>query len=570
MLLNNKGFAISGILYPIFILFLVFILGILGILGTNKINLDRIKKEIEMELNGENLDPYFVVVGSDIDVQAGYAFDLLDGITAYDYTDKLLGDEQIDAVSIPTFNYSALGNYVVSYQVSDNSGRTTEMTRNIHVTALAAKPFAYNGLPQNTTLSAGTYKVELWGAQGGNDGYQPLSGKGAYTAGNITINASTKIDILVGQSGNSTRTAKFNGGGYGGLPAGSLSGGGATDIRVADTNKYRYIRNYINGSTANTRNHWVEIEVYDITGVNVALNKTVTSSVEPDPLRPNSWVTDGNKDTANWTSHNSGLQWVEIDLGAEYEIGYVKVWHYYGDARTYYASKTIMYDTIRGNAFTIFDSAWAGVYPESAAGLTSNVTDWNIYDAIKRRIMVAGAGGGTATGQYNSSGVGSNSLGLTGQDGSYYAGHGDVSQYGKGGTQIAGGIAGLNIYSGTGTNSPGRFGIGGNSDSTSSSIGSGGGGGGYYGGGAGGATGSAGAGNGAGGGSSFISGFTGCNAIGAEGVHTGQPNHYSGLVFTNAQMIGGTSTMPDPISGTQTGNDGDGYAKITPLVIVNY
>jgi hypothetical protein len=43
------------------------------------------------------------------------------------------------------------------------------------------------------------------------------------------------------------------------------------------------------------------------------------------------------------------------------------------------------------------------------------------------------------------------------------------------------------------------------------------------------------------GGSSFISGYTGCNAISESStenniIHTGQPNHYSGCVFTNSVM----------------------------------
>ena len=38
---------------------------------------------------------------------------------------------------------------------------------------------------------------------------------------------------------------------------------------------------------------------------------------------------------------------------------------------------------------------------------------------------------------------------------------------------------------------------------------------------------------GGGGGSSFISGHFGSNAVDEDGNHTGQPNHYSGLTFSN-------------------------------------
>ncbi len=70
------------------------------------------------------------------------------------------------------------------------------------------------------------------------------------------------------------------------------------------------------------------------------------------------------------------------------------------------------------------------------------------------------------------------------------------------------------------------------------------------------------------GGSSFISGHTGCNAISESStssniIHTGQPNHYSGYVFTNTVMKAGNEVMPSPTGGTETGHSGNGYCKIT-------
>ncbi|MDT4867499.1 hypothetical protein FQZ97_1024130 [compost metagenome] len=47
----------------------------------------------------------------------------------------------------------------------------------------------------------------------------------------------------------------------------------------------------------------------------------------------------------------------------------VKVWHYYADGRTYYATKTeVSVDGTNWN--TIFDSATSGTYPETSAGKT--------------------------------------------------------------------------------------------------------------------------------------------------------------------------------------------------------
>lgn len=69
-------------------------------------------------------------------------------------------------------------------------------------------------------------------------------------------------------------------------------------------------------------------------------------------------------------------------------------------------------------------------------------------------------------------------------------------------------------------------------------VGGGGGGGGYFGGSGGGSLKltSRRQGEGGGGGSGFVSGLSGCNAVDASGRLTGQPNHYSGLIFKNAGM----------------------------------
>lgn len=90
-----------------------------------------------------------------------------------------------------------------------------------------------------------------------------------------------------------------------------------------------------------------------------------------------------------------------------------------------------------------------------------------------------------------------------------------------------------------------------------------GGGGGYYAGGSGNHVGGS-------GGSSFISGHSGCDAIKESStenaiVHTGQPNHYSGLVFTDTQMIDGAHTMPSPKGGLEAGHLGDGACIVTQL-----
>ncbi len=111
--------------------------------------------------------------------------------------------------------------------------------------------YGYTGGVQSFTVPAtGTYKLEVWGAQGGGAGSADTSdarkvgGKGGYSYGNVALAAGQTIYIVVGgQGGYGTQSnaapgvaGGYNGGGNGGgqTPAGSYkgggSGGGATHI----------------------------------------------------------------------------------------------------------------------------------------------------------------------------------------------------------------------------------------------------------------------------------------------------------------------------------------------------
>ncbi len=197
--------------------------------------------------------------------------------------------------------------------------------------------------------------------------------------------------------------------------------------------------------------------------------------------------------------------------------------------------------------------------------------DWNTFEGLKSRIMVA------AGGTYGVSGGG-----LTGYTSKLINGGGAV--HGTGASQTSGGTALENATNGT-------FGKGGTGYVSYPEVpnfnDAFGGSGGYYGGG-GGYGGAAQAyaihyGQG-GSGSSFISGHNGCDAIEEESsinniMHTGNPNHYSDFIFLNTKMIDGEGylwqekkenleRMPNPQGGYYElgkGHLGNGYARITFL-----
>ena len=100
--------------------------------------------------------------------------------------------------------------------------------------------FNYTGSEQTYTVPAnGYYKVEAWGAQGGNSG-----GKGAYTYGEVYLKKGTNLYIQVGGQGSNNPAGVLQsvaggyngGGGTEGQNCCSRSfgtGGGATDIRLS-------------------------------------------------------------------------------------------------------------------------------------------------------------------------------------------------------------------------------------------------------------------------------------------------------------------------------------------------
>jgi len=98
--------------------------------------------------------------------------------------------------------------------------------------------YDYTGEYQTFTAPySGYYKIELWGAQGGTADSYGKGGTGAYTKGEIYLNAGDNLYVYVGAQG-SKISGGWNGGGdgYNSSYAG-LGGGGATDIRLVPTSE---------------------------------------------------------------------------------------------------------------------------------------------------------------------------------------------------------------------------------------------------------------------------------------------------------------------------------------------
>jgi len=113
--------------------------------------------------------------------------------------------------------------------------------------------FDYTGSAQEfNVLCPGTYKLEVWGAQGGSATYETTThtgGYGGYTVGNVNLNYNEKLYIYVGGKGQSVEYVNsrvtyddvkgYNGGGAAGYSSNTdkraavAGGGGATHIATS-------------------------------------------------------------------------------------------------------------------------------------------------------------------------------------------------------------------------------------------------------------------------------------------------------------------------------------------------
>ena len=202
--------------------------------------------------------------------------------------------------------------------------------------------------------------------------------------------------------------------------------------------------------------------------------------------------------------------------------------------------------------------AWSGG-GSTDIRLTIHTEEWDNFDSRKSRIMVAASGGGSISYYLPQNGKPGGTLkgfaGTTKTD--FSSMDGEAATFG---IQTKGGLNGTGSHT---RQTPNYIGFGYIPVSNNDMNGAGNG---YYAGGKGnhgnctvgvGATGSC-----------FISGYPGCDAIkelSTENAiaHTGQPNHYSGLVFTDTEMIDGAHPMPSPYGGTEIGHSGDGACVIS-------
>ena len=150
---------------------------------------------------------------------------------------------------------------------------------------------------------------------------------------------------------------------------------------LVKVSKYmRYIDVGMSGNSQNAGNHICELEVYDVNGVNRALGVVPTAikgTLFEDGTNITRYAsTDGDTSSTKYTEITGKDAIYRYDLGAIYEIDYVKLWRYYADNRKYY--KTFVYGRA-GNrvvdglndkelCYKFHDYKRDGIYEETSSG----------------------------------------------------------------------------------------------------------------------------------------------------------------------------------------------------------
>ena len=250
---------------------------------TNEENVIRLEKQIPiMNEEGKNLTPYTFTINNTCNSMMAYSLNLeeLEGSTlASKYIMTMVNDKAyVNMASLSSVdNYYAnsvesrvlatgsLGpnasiNYSLRLWMDEATPMTTDAMNKsfrskVVVVATPTKivDFDYTGTEQVFTAPvSGTYKLETWGAQGGNTTsnfnnitISKIGGYGGYSLGNVNLNENDILYINIGQKGEATISSTtnenngcgvsktYNGGGSGfasNCIDSAGSGGGATHV----------------------------------------------------------------------------------------------------------------------------------------------------------------------------------------------------------------------------------------------------------------------------------------------------------------------------------------------------
>ena len=430
--------------------------------------------------------------------------------------------------------------------------------------------FSYTGTVQEIELVPGTYKLQCWGAQGGeNPAYSTYGitsqygGKGGYSEGILTLTSPTTLYIFVGgQPSTSSTNGGWNGGGGGSGTSqyGQTSdanygqgytklgrGGGATDIALV-TSTMSYSSYRTNRSSASYLSRFI-VAGGGSGGYSAVkrIDATTTSYT---------WTELGTIDLSNSSGTINGYSYTRVNTTASSSTYYTQINFTNGNPFTNGDYVRLTFNCTSDGTTLYSRTYWTGsgtgtnnVYSNS----TSNPIefDYNYSEPPVSgqylRIQTWITGGTTyATGTIKIE-IRQTTTSTEVQS-TLYAGSG----YAGGGTNGIGSISYLGAYNSAGTG--GGFGYGSNQSTTNYRWCGPCGGGGWYGGGSGYSDTTTNALGYSGGGSGFVN-------IAANAQY--RPTDYTGLELDSGATYAGNTSFPSTSGSTETGHSGNGYARIT-------
>ena len=285
--MNNKGFAITGFIYTIFIIFIVIMVAILNMFNARKNILDKLKNGVQDEVNNKsalsNMQT-FEIDGNIAEFKAykssfyrvklkSRSFSADGGIVTFDiYLNK---DEIL---------------YMKNNAVSTKDNGATEANTDIVISfdknfasekIIASASDVPDGVVKNYVVQTMNNRRIL------NSNIQLFANKGEKNI--VEINAITK--------------AKIN----------------------EDLNRVRYIKDCVHGGDGSYPNSWAELKVY-VSGVNIAKGIIPTLSSSVTSSNPAKYMTDDNIHSYTKVS-TSDEACAIIDLGKSYNVDSIQIIH---------------------------------------------------------------------------------------------------------------------------------------------------------------------------------------------------------------------------------------------------
>lgn len=161
--------------------------------------------------------------------------------------------------------------------------------------------------------------------------------------------------------------------------------GKSSEITTLDQIPIKYITDSIGGSNLNEISHWVEIEVFDHNGVNVAKNRPVTYTGElENKYNDITRVTDGNKESAQYVGvSGNDKRSMTIELSEPTLLSKIVVYHYYADGRMY-LDPNVTVSPDGATWYTVYDGDG---YSESSSGKSHILNGIEVEYKIETRLV---------------------------------------------------------------------------------------------------------------------------------------------------------------------------------------